>query len=261
MGCDDPSSPDAKVSLWPPVIVCGVLALAGLYMMFAPSFERVWLPGRAGARVARSKEHPSFRDHVADLHGQAQAIFDTLNPLLANGRARFTSTNPVNLGPAATREFTGHFPQEAATLKEWNAVAIGFPEAVRQLSVVTEQLVEHVLPSRERGELPTQLLQRIGTRYYKIENAAWTHGDDGRLNIRFPPDVTAWCVALHPPASENDDFGRSIRTALEQLPTLPEALDVQRREAEFTRLRPILDEQMREVIRTHNPGGHCDKCP
>src|SRR5438105_7240940 len=67
------ASPNSKVSIWPPLIIFGIVAALGAYCTFAPDLRRLPLPGRTHAATTERQANtglPRPREGLAGACGR-----------------------------------------------------------------------------------------------------------------------------------------------------------------------------------------------
>jgi hypothetical protein len=253
------ASPNSKFNIWPPLALCGLMTVAGLYMMFAPDVERLPLPGRSSGVVLRARQSRVYERHVDDLHAFAAAAFDAIH-IASDGR-RFPATTAIPFqGPGAS-DFQAHFPEAASLIAEWNEVADGYAQSRSRLMGLGFQLASGVVaPTDER--LLAGVLERVGTGILDPMEVFWTTRVGLLVLLQDPNDDDDFQQVCPLPSGPNAmESVLAVWSLVRDFSQRDEAQDLRHRDTVRKQVRPLLTSALEAASKNHQPTGHCERCP
>lgn len=253
------ASPNFKVNIWPPLAICGLMAVAGLYMMFAPDVKRLPLPGRSSGGASRTRQSRVYERHVDDLHAFAASAFDSIH--ITSNEQRFPATTPIPFqGPGAS-DFQAHFPEAARLIEEWNGAADGYAQSRSRMMGLGYKVASAVVaPADER--LLAGVLERVGTGVLDPVDVFWTTRVGLLVLLEDPNDDDAFQqVCPLPTGPDAMESVLAVWTLVRDFSQRVEVQDLRRRDTDRKRVRPLLTSALEAASKNHQPTGHCERCP
>lgn len=252
------ANPNSKVNVWLPLGLCGLLAVAGLYMMFAPDVERLPLPGRSSGAALRTRQSRVFERHVDDLHAFASGAFESIH-IRSSGRW-FATVAPIPFtGPGAS-DFRAHFPDAAALVDEWNGIADGYAEASTRAQGLCYQEAGKLVGPTDMTVL-AGVLERVRMGTLDPLEVVWTTRDNRLVVLEHPDDDIYQQVCPIPDGPDAMEFVLGVWKACCDFSDHADVRDLRRRDEVVKGVRPLLTGALEAASRNHQPSGHCERCP
>jgi hypothetical protein len=253
------ASPNFKVNIWPPLAICGLMAVAGLYMMFAPDVERLPLPGRSSGAASRTRQSRVYERHVDDLHAFAAQAWEAIH-IRSSGQA-FPTTRPIPFAGPGADDFRAHFPQATALIELWNAEADGYAATQSRVQGLCYQVAGELVAPNYANALAS-LLQRVGIGNVDPTTVFWTTRGNLFAILSHPDDEDAYeMVCPVPDGPGAMDTILAVWRAINDFPQNPYVQAFRRRDEAKNKIRPLLTDALEAASKTHQPSGHCERCP
>jgi len=252
------ASPASHVSIWPPLVLCGLMAAAGLYMMVAPDVERLPLPGRSTAAASRTRHSRVYERHVDDLHAFADTAFESIH-IRSNGR-RFTTISPITFAGPGASDFAAHFPEATVLIQEWNGVADGYATARARAQGLCYEVAGKLVDPSDLTLL-AGVLERVASGIFDPMEVVWTTRGSLLVTLEYPDDDIYQQICPIPTGPDAMGAVLAVWQATCDFADHAEVRELRRRNAVVTRVRPLLTSALEAASKTHQPAGHCERCP
>ena len=256
------ASPTAKVALWPPLVVCGLLAVVSIYMWTAPDQPRLWLPGREAAASEQRHTHPGYMAHVDDQHACAQKLLDSLYAVFRGG-GRLDRNTTIVLQGSAGEDFRCHFPGAVETIDEWNATLARAESARTRLAELVEGQRQAIAPTSP--PFFTQALTQLAEGQVSPNDLTW-QGDQQSPSGGWILSATRGAggpafqaILDHGPPTAADI--KSIKNSLAGVIDSGAAATWRQTKVELSGSRERVLDALTTVQRTHTLNGRCQRCP
>jgi hypothetical protein len=248
------ASPNSRVSIWPPLIIFGIIAAFGAYCTFAPDIQHLPLPGRRHAAITERKQTPAYQAHVKDLQAFATTQHDGL---FNGGTYRYNVT--INMSRPAAVRFRQHFPEAASRIDGWNVLAGAWDETYTRFRSVIFGEQYRLFPQNGSSQF-SGMLQAIATGEIDIGELVWSIGGGQLLAQKEGWSFFGICKE---PASVAD-FERDVNNIWDSVRMIRGNADVQAWNA-LSRKGPVVIREVLDALEiarlTHEPDRTCDGCP